>query len=161
MEGSSRKNNIYNISNIFASLLLSTIRNQLVDSSSPSHPSPLIIDSQIDGNAETTSLLASGNGNFYNLTVLETYSSETSHKLPPSLVNISFFDEDGSAMQNSRLGLDIKEIVLTNLDLDVPMMRTTIRSHTEYSRENDEYEFLSRYLVDEITAQGKDCSLAN
>ena len=162
MEGSSRKKNKNYVLNVFASMLSFSIWIQIVESSSPSLPSPIsypIIHREIDRNAETTSLVAEGNGNFYNVTVLDT-DSGASHKLPPSLVNVSSLDPDRSVVQNSRLGLDIKEVVLTNLDLDISMMRSTIKSHSEYARDNDEYEFLSRYLLDDMSAEGKNHRLS-
>lgn len=54
---------------------------------------------------------------------------------------------------NHKMGLDIKEVVLTNLNVHDPMP-VMIKNHEEYSRD-DEIEFSSRHLLDYKSAIGK------
>ena len=125
-------------------------------SENPSIPPPTITRDQVYDNSEATLILAPGNGNYRNLTVFNPMSLGTSHKPPSSLTplpNMRYLDHVGSVMPNNQLGLDIKEIILTNLDLEKPGP-VMINSHVGYSRENDGYEFSSRYLIDDKSAIG-------
>ena len=93
---------------------------------------PLHVDvlspSQHDDGDEISIIVPGANGKFQNI------SAELNNKL--------------------QLDLDIQEVVLTNLDLDVPKMRSIMSSHSVYSREDTNFGFSSRNLFDEVVAQG-------
>ena len=120
-------------------------------SKSSSIPPPTKTRDRVYDNSDTTFIMSSGNGNFHNLTLFDPMSSDTGHKLPPALIPI---DQLGSALPFYRLGLDIKEILMTNLDLERPTPVMMANTHSEYSRENDGNAFSSRYLIDDRSAVG-------
>jgi hypothetical protein len=108
-------------------------------------PSINLHPDQSNEDSSKTFLRYSGNGKFHNITILEPTSPKLSHKLPPSLFPLPNVE--------SRLGLDIKQVILTNLDVDKPRP-VVINSHEDYSRDNDGFEFSNRYIVDENSAIG-------
>ena len=100
-----------------------------------------------------------GNGRLDNMTIHQKGLKEPSNKLPPAMAQAMQRQFQSSSptsvFPNQRMGLDIKEVVLTNLDDNDPKP-IVIQNHEEYSRENDRFEFSSRYLMDYTSAIGKD-----
>ena len=99
------------------------------------------------------------NGQLSNMTIHQKALKDPNNKLPPSIAQFMKKPSPGASSGSSelptqRVGLDIKEIVLTNLDSNNPKP-IVIQNHDEYSRENDEIDFSSRYLSDYTSAIGK------
>ena len=99
------------------------------------------------------------NGKLSNMTIHQKEMKNPSNKLPPPMAQFmkkQSLDSSSAAFvfPTQRMGLDIKEVVLTNLDSHNPKP-IVIQNHDEYSRENDEIDFSSRYLFDYTSATGK------
>ena len=99
------------------------------------------------------------NGKLSNMTIHQKALKDPSNKLPPPMAQFmkkqsSDFSSAAVAFPTQRMGLDIKEVVLTNLDSKNPKP-IVIQNHDEYSRGNDEIDFSSRYLFDYASATGK------
>ena len=99
------------------------------------------------------------NGQLSNMTIHQKALKDPSSKLPPSMARFMKKESQDSSpaavvFPTQRMGLDIKEVVLTNLDSKNPKP-IVIQNHDEYSRENDEIDFSSRYLFDYASAIGK------
>ena len=99
------------------------------------------------------------NGQLSNMTIHQKALKDPSSKLPPPMAQFMKKQSPDSSsaavvFPTKRLGLDIKEVVLTNLDSNNPKP-IVIQNHDEYSRENDEFDFSSRYLFDYSSAIGK------
>ena len=103
-------------------------------------------------------LKLSANGKFHNITIHHTNSTQPNNKFPPQFAYLldkpSQDPFNTELFPNSRMGLDIKEIVLTNLNVNTPKP-VVIPNHEDYSRENDGFEFSSRYLLDDKSAIGR------
>ena len=137
---------IYSHIPVYMILSLISIIVQIVESKKnlPFLSTNLHLDQNYEDSSRTF-LRYSGNGKFHNLTILEPMSPELTHKLPPLLVPLQ--------NEQSRLGFDIKQVILTNLDAEKPRP-IVINSHEDYSRDNDEFEFSNSYIVDENSAIG-------
>ena len=137
---------LYSQIQVYMILSFLSIMVQMVESKKnlPFLSTNLHLDHSNEASARTV-LRYSGHGKIHNITALEPTSPEISQKLPPSLVPLPNVE--------SRLGFNIKQVILTDLDVDNPSP-IVINSHDDYSRENDEFEFSNRYIGDENSAIG-------
>ena len=97
------------------------------------------------------------NGRLSNMTISHKVLDEPNNKMSENLAEaVEKHNNDRLNQQvfpNHRMGLDIKEVVLTNLDVHTPKP-VVIKNHKEYSRD-DGLEFSSRHLLDYKSAIGK------
>ena len=97
------------------------------------------------------------NGRLSNMTishkVLDKQNDKISAVLARSVKKHNTGHLNPNAFPNHRMGLDIKEVVLTNLNVHNPKP-VVIKNHEEYSRD-DTLEFSSRHLLDYKSAIGK------
>ena len=119
---------------------------------------PLFIRSQEQYDSQSVEQLELlANGKFHNLTIHHTNSTQPNNKLPPPFARLlekQLQDSSNTAVfPNNIMGLDINEVVLTNLNANTPKP-VVIQNHEEYSRENDGFEFSSRHLLDDNSAIG-------
>ena len=147
---------IYHVS-IYLGISSLSIIVQLVESTKSFSFSPQTSSTR-DKDSDRTLLRHTSNGQFHNLTFHESQmSSDPMHKLPPpslvSLQNMKSMDSVSAMFPINGLELDIKEVILTNLDVDKPGP-VIVNNHAEYSRENDRFEFTNRYLIDDDSAIG-------
>ena len=105
--------------------------------------------------AENLEFLA--NGRLSNMTISHKALDKQNNKMPAVLARAVEKYNTGhlnpNVFPNHRMGLDIKEVVLTNLNFYNPKP-VVIKNHEEYSRD-DTLEFSSRQLLDYKSAIGK------